>query len=127
MSENHNKSPKLGKLLTSHRQPGANFDLYDSNEPYPTVFVDGYAQTLIGPAVSKVSFFVTEQVIDDGGGASSGSTLQGVEERVVNLRMVIPTRALAEFCIQTLNSIKQGEASISSMADQNKAFLKLIP
>jgi len=100
-----------GRLVHRERQPNNNFDIFEPVGGVPTEFADGFGQVLMAPAVSKISLYTTEDVSADETGAQ-------VETRRVSRKLVVPTRTLVEFCMQTLSSLKANKALLEQYNNQ---------
>jgi hypothetical protein len=91
------------------RQPQANFDLYEDVDRQ-AIFVDGVAASNIGAAVSKLDLYESSfppGALNTGKMVTVGDPKGPVEQRSVTVRIVIPTRALLDFCLSTLKGLQQ--------------------
>jgi len=76
------------------RRDDAIFDLL-IDENTNEVFVDGAAQFMVGPIVSKISFY-----------SSAGLNENDIEQRMTKLKIAIPTLAFVEFIAQTISNLE---------------------
>lgn len=104
------KPAGAGGLLFSHRTAESRFDLYSEAQPVPEKYIDGVARVAVGPIVSRVSFYSTADIVEENG--------LPVENRVVTSKLVVPTAALAEFCAQVLQSLRQNETQLTTALNQ---------
>lgn len=102
-------------LILSHRAPMGSFDLYD-NVSAPEFFVDGVAQLHMSPAVTKVRFFKVVNSNDDNGIA--------VEQRDVNLILIIPTQSLLDWVSNIGNNLKESVELLQQGSDATISNLR---
>ncbi len=76
------------KIVFEMDEPGKHFSIVLSNQ-MQTIYADGIASLLGGPSISKIQFFVTEELTP----LSSGEMK---ETRVVKLTVVVPTLQLLQ-------------------------------
>ena len=90
-----------------------------SIESAPTVYVDGLAQMVSGPIMSKLHFFQVEKI--------DRSSAPPIESRRVVQTLIIPTAVLAEMASNVLKSMAQNRANLLSSFDANRQiFEKLL-
>lgn len=82
------------------------FDL-TINDSAPECYADGLGQLMIGPVMSKLLLYSTLGPTD------------GVDERFVNMRVVIPTAALIELANEVFKAVGQNKDGI--LADLQKS------
>ena len=92
---------------------GGSFELYDSKQPVPTLYFDGIAGALLGPAVTKLQLFTAVGV--------RASDKGPVEQRMLSGWVTIPTSNLLSFCQSTIEGITVNKdalkASLVAQAD----------
>jgi len=112
------------RLVRKHRAASANFDVLEPLSGLTEVYMDGYASHSLSPSVIKTDFYVVRGSSQEK--PEDGQPVQ-VEERVVTLRMVMPTVNFVEMCLKTLSSLKQQEAAIGALLDQHtESFKRLL-
>lgn len=76
------------------------------------IYIDGISDLLVGPAVSKMIGYIVSQVSE------------GKEERLVKVRIVVPTTNLINFLKSGRETILAQKNLISSVAEQNAMSIK---
>ncbi|OUL79956.1 hypothetical protein [Paraburkholderia hospita] len=112
-----------GRLVHKQRQANGSFDVYEPADGVREEFADGFANVMVGAEVSRVSFFTTVAI--EAAEPQPGQPLHGyapdqVEVRMVNSRMVMPTRALIDFCLTTLRNVKLNAPQLEAGRNQVK-------
>jgi hypothetical protein len=99
------------RLLYSERAPGRMYDLYE-HPAIADVYADGQGRILSGPQVTKIEFFRTTGINEEGG--------ERLEQREVFLRLTLPTAAFVEAAGNAL----AGFGTSLSRIDEGAAQLK---
>ncbi len=111
------------RFVRSERSEGMSYDLLESASGPVEIYVDGVAATGFSAAVCRTDFFVLKEAKQEEG--EEGETR--VEQRVVKLRLIMPTYAMLEMCFKTLNGVRDHErvltGAIHSMAADVKRYV----
>lgn len=104
------------KPVRTNRAPGANFDLV--RPPDVTYFaVDGFGEATIGLGVAKLQLTVTTDIRNE-------PDVQGpIEMREVRCIVSMPTKALLEFCRNTLMTMQSAAGEFEQALDAEKSAL----
>ncbi|MEN8214976.1 MAG: hypothetical protein ABFS56_01070 [Pseudomonadota bacterium] len=94
------------------RDPGQMFDLYEPTSELTELYIDGVGQIMLGTTISKVSFYSVS-------GFKSEDDKQ-IEQRDVKHRIILPTKALLDFCLNTLMKLKGSAHQLEAGLDNDK-------
>lgn len=108
------------KLVSKIDEQGKRFSIF-TTEDATTFYSDGLASIKGGPAISKLEFFVTEEMIPLENGEVE-------EKRVIRLTVAIPTlqllQGISQIIFQTANFAPQIESSIEVLKNETSKQLK---
>jgi hypothetical protein len=93
------------------RPPYGNFDIYEDVDRR-TIYVDGVAAINVSAVVTKIDLFeLGFSPVPAAPGKLVVLNAPGAlpEERTVVVRIAMPTRALVEFCVNTLKGMQNSE------------------
>ena len=100
------------RLVRSERKPNLNYDLLETEEGPAELYVDGFAGQTVGSSVIKTNLYTSIETKMEGDVA--------VDQRMLTLRLVMPTGNFLEMCVNTLTSLKENEAVVHKMLDQHQ-------
>lgn len=100
------------RLVRSERKPNLNYDLLETEAGPAELYVDGFVGQTIGSSVIKTNLYTAIETKTEG--------KVPVEQRMLTLRLVMPTGNFIEMCINTLISLKEGEAVVHKMLDRHQ-------
>lgn len=106
------------RVVGKERAPAANYDILESEAGPDEVYVDGYVGQAITPSVIKTGFY---SVI---GVENEDDVL--VEQRLVKIRVVMPTVNFMEMCANTLRTLATRGADVEGMLDQHRSQISKI-
>lgn len=108
------------KLIQHVDQPGKHLAIY-TTEDIETLYSDGISNIKVGAAISKLDFFVTEEVTTLADGEIE-------EKRVIRFSVAIPTLQLLQgisvIISQATNFTPQMEAAIEVLKNETSKQLK---
>lgn len=84
----------------------------DKPDSLPEVYADGIGASLLSIPMSKISFYSVSHITDD-----------GLENRVPQVRIVMPTGALIEFCRNILATASQSGPGLQEGYEIQKKFV----
>ena len=103
------KSESKGlRLVRSERLQHRSYDLLESEDGAPDIYVDGFGGQALSNAVSRIELFVIRDP------KMEGDTL--VEQRIIKHRLIMPTAVYVEMCAKTLGTFRKNEELIDNMA-----------
>ena len=86
------------RKIVSTREPGRAFDVLEPETGVPEVYADGFAGMTFSSSVMKVGLYLSTTPLQEGDIT--------VEQRMVNVKITMPTANFVEMCIAALMSIK---------------------
>ena len=97
---------KLGEM----RPPAGHADVFQSDDLVQT-FADGIQGLLFSGALAKIDFYQTTPTpfVDPTKALMVGADAGAPEQRVVTMRVALPTRQLLEFCVSSLILLKSND------------------
>jgi hypothetical protein len=101
------------RILASSREPGAVFDLYASDSA-PEIFCDGASHAMVGPVVMRLLFHVVTDVPTES---------RPIEQRDLRLKLVMPTHAMIDFLVKTLQALVTNKDALTEGAEKQKNAL----
>lgn len=107
---------KEERIIRKERRPGSNFDVLETEAGPDEVYVDGSVGNTIGPAVIKTDFFTISGFKREGEVA--------VEQRLVKLRLIMPTATFLEMCVKNLAALKANEATMNQVLEQQTEAIR---
>ncbi len=98
------------RIVRKEREPDANFDVLETQAGPDEVYVDGSVGTNLSASVVKIDFFTLTGVKSEGE--------VSVEQRLVKLRLVMPTAVFFEFCVKSLTGFKEKKFLVQQGLDR---------
>jgi hypothetical protein len=97
------------RLLSAAAPPVQTADVYQNDETQ-TIYADGFNRLNVSAAVSKLELYILDLTPPQPEGVipQAGSTAP-VEQRVLTHNVVVPTKALIEFLLLSLRTLKTNQ------------------
>jgi hypothetical protein len=100
------------RKVASTREPGRAFDILEPEAGVSDVYVDGFAGMTFSSSVTKVGLYLSVTPVQDNDVT--------VEQRIINIRLTMPTVNFVEMCISALKSMNANRTLIEqALAEQN--------
>ena len=106
------------RLVRSERKPNLNYDLLETEEGPAELYVDGFAGQTVGSSVIKTNLYTAIKTKEEGD--------VRVEQRMLTLRLVMPTGNFLEMCVSTLTSLKESKVLHEMLAEHQEKILKAL-
>jgi hypothetical protein len=107
------------RLVRSERKPNLNYDLLETDAGPAELYVDGFVGQTIGSSVIKINLYTAIEIKTEGN--------VPVEQRMLTLRLVMPTGNFIEMCVNTLTSLsKKSKVLHKMLAEHQEKILKAL-
>ena len=107
------------RLVRSERKPNLNYDLLETEAGPAELYVDGFVGQTIGSSVIKTNLYTAIGIKAEG--------KVPIEQRMLTLRLVMPTDHFIEMCINTLTSLsKESKVLHKMLAEHQEKILKAL-
>ena len=107
------------RLVRSERKPNLNYDLLETEAGPAELYVDGFVGQTIGSSVIKTNLYTAIETKTEGD--------VPVEQRMLTLRLVMPTGNFLEMCVNTLTSLSKESEVLHKMLDEHqKKILRVL-
>ena len=106
------------RLVRSERKPNLNYDLLETEAGPAELYVDGFVGQTIGGSVIKNNLYTAIETKTEG--------KVPVEQRMLTLRLVMPTGNFLEMCVNTLTGLKESKVLHKMLAEHQEKILKAL-
>lgn len=100
------------RLVRSERSVEGNYDIFEIGAGPEEMYVDGFVGQSIGASVIRTDLYSAIGIKEEGEIA--------VEQRLLKLRLIVPTSVFVEMCVKTLAALKSNEAQMKGAFDATR-------
>ena len=100
------------RVIRSERTPEANYDVLETEAGPDEIYVDGFVGQSLSAVVVRTNLYSSIDAKHEGE--------MVVEQRLIKLRLVMPTHAFIDMCVKTLSSFRENETALKVALDQHR-------